>query len=112
MSNWIEKLKVGDLVFVNGRFNTALQKVEKITPAGNIKVNGVLFNSKGYERTSDKWNIRNLSQATPEAIKSYSEKLTIKKAFKLMQETKKITLEQANKIIELLDNSTKKSGAE
>ena len=102
MSNWIENLKVGDYVFVGWRTGTSLRKVEKITPKGNIKVNGIMFNKNGSERGGDVWSKCYLSEATPEAIKSFREEKTIKKAIKIMREIKTITLEQANKIIELL----------
>ena len=107
--NWISELKVGDLVFVNSRYLYCLRKVEAITPAGNIKVNGVIYNSNGYERGGDVYSKCYLSEATPEKLKSYYERLTINKAIKLMKETTEITLEQANKIIELLSPETKKA---
>lgn len=103
MRDWIKNLKIGDLVFVNHRVYSSLQKVEAITPAGNIKVNGILFNQNGSERGGDRWDRFYLSEATPEKLKTFRETMTVKKAFRLMKETKKITLEQANKIIELLD---------
>lgn len=93
MANWIENLKVGDNVFVNRRGGCSLRRVEKITPAGNIKVNGLLFNANGQERGGDVWSKSFLSEATPEEIKSFRERLTIQKAIELMQETKTITLE-------------------
>ena len=103
MAEWIEKLKVGDEVFVNWRMGKGLKKVEKITPKGYIKVGGSLYNTNGSERNSDIWSRCYLSEATPEAIKLFREHLTIKRARQLMQSTKEITLEQANKIIELLE---------
>ncbi|MEE1505260.1 MAG: hypothetical protein UGF89_13585 [Acutalibacteraceae bacterium] len=103
MVEWIKNLKEGDLVFINFRYSTQLKKVEKITPAGNIKVNGLLFNSNGNGRGGSTWDKGYLSEATPEAIKDFREKATIKKALKLMSETKNITLEQATKIIEVLE---------
>lgn len=110
MNNWIENLKVGDYVFVSWRMGTSLRKVEKITSKGNIKVNGILFNKNGAERGGDVWSKYYLNEATPEAIKSFHEELTIKKAIKLMREIKSITIEQANKIIELLAHPTEKGG--
>lgn len=112
MKNWIENLKVGDLVFVNWRMGTSLRKVEKITPKGNIKVNGIMFNKNGFERGGDVWSKCYLSEATPEEIKSFQEEITIKNAIKLMRGIKTITLEQANKIIELLDHPTEKGGVQ
>lgn len=102
MSDWIENLKVGDYVFLSWRMGTSLRKVEKITPKGNIKVNGIMFNKNGSERGGDVWSKCYLHKATPEAIKSFQDEITIKKAIKLMREIKTITIEQANKIIELL----------
>ena len=102
VANWIENLKVGDKVFINWRGGCSLRTVEKITPAGNIKVNGTLFNANGQERGGDVWSKSYLSEATPEEINSFRERMTIKKAFILMKETKKITIEQAEKIIDLL----------
>ena len=80
MSNWIENLKVGDYVFVSWRMGTSLRKVEKITPKGNIKVNGIIFNKNGSKRGGDVWDTCYLSEATPEAIKSFQDEITIKKA--------------------------------
>ena len=110
MKDWIENLKVGDLVFVSWRMGTYLRKVEKITPKGNIQVNGIMFNKNGSERGGDVWSKCYLSEATPEAIKSFQEEITIKKAIKLMREIKTITLEQANKVIELFAHPTEKGG--
>ena len=107
MKNWIENLKVGDYVFVSWRMGKSLRKVEAITPKGNIKVNGMIFNKNGAERNSDVWSKCYLGEATPETMKSFREELTIKKAIKLMREIKSITIEQANKIIELLDDMRK-----
>lgn len=102
MSDWIKNLKVGDYVFVFWRGGRALRKVEKITPAGNIKVNGILFNDNGTERGGYTWSRSYLAEATQEEITSFREELTIKKAIRLMHETKEITLEKALKIIEIL----------
>ncbi len=102
---WIKNLKVGDKVFVCWRMGRSLKTVEKITPKGYIKVGGSLYNADGSERNSDIWSRCYLSEATPEAIRLFTEQATIKRAIKLMQETKEITLEQASKIIDLLETS-------
>ena len=112
MKNWIENLKVGDYVFVSWRMGTSLRKVEKITPKGSIKVNGIMFNKNGCERGGDVGGKCYLSEATPEEIKSFQEETTVRNAIKLMREIKTITFEQANKIIELLDHSTEKGDEE
>lgn len=112
MNSWLQNLKVGDKVFVVCRTGTYLRTVDKITPKGNIKVNGIMFNSNGTERGGDLWNRCSLSEATPEELKIFNEKLIIKKALTLMHNTAKITLEQAHTIIKLLEKPTKKGGAE
>lgn len=103
MKEWIKNLKVGDKVFVCWRMGRSLRTVEKITPKGNIRVGGTLFNSDGSERGGDVWSRSFLAEATLDAIKSFNEKLIIQKAKKLMASTKEITLEQANKIIDILE---------
>ena len=103
MYEWIKNLKVGDKVFVCWRMGQSLREVEKITPKGNIKVGGTLFNANGSERGGDVWSKSYLAEATPEAINSFKEKLIIQKAKKLMSATKELTLEQANKIIDILE---------
>ena len=103
MNKWIKNLKAGDKVFVNWRMGKALKIIDKITPKGYIKVGGSLYNTDGSERNSDVWSRCYLSEATPEAIKIFGEELTIKRAIKLMRETKEITIEQAKKIIDLLE---------
>jgi hypothetical protein len=112
MKNWIENLKVGDYVFVRCRLGQSLEKVEKITPKGYIKVRTTLFNKDGSERGGDVWNKYFISEATPERIKVFQEKQIINKAISIMRSKTEITLEQANKIIELLDHPTEKGGVQ
>jgi hypothetical protein len=110
MYEWIEKLKVGDLVFVSCRLGKSLEKVEKITPKGYIKVGATLFNKDGSERGGDIWNKYHISEATPERVKMFQERKTINRALQIMRSKSEITLEQAHKIIELLDHPTEKGG--
>lgn len=104
MENWIKNLKNGDNVFIVNRYGRYLRTVEKITNAGNVKVNGIWFNSNGRERGCDVWNFSYLAEATEEEIIIYRQDLVIQKALKLMTETKKINYEQATKIIQLLSS--------
>lgn len=110
MNDWIKNLKVGDKVIFSRRFFESVEKVEKITPAGNIKVRNCLFNPNGTERGGDIWNKAYLYEATPDLIERIIQKNTIKKAKCLMKATTNITLEQAKGIIVLLDNSNNKTG--
>ena len=102
MENWIKNLKNGDKVFIENRYGRYLRTVEKITNAGNIKANGIWFNSNGRERGGDVWNCSHLEEATGKEIIRYRQDLVIQKALKLMTETKKINYEQATKIIQVL----------
>lgn len=109
MSNFTENLKKGDLVIVAYRNGERICEVEKITPSGLIKVDGTLFYKSGCERGGDVWNRYYLREATPQAIQIIKESATIQKAFKLMRNVSKITLNQANQIIEILkENEVKK----
>ena len=102
MENWIKNLKNGDKVFIVNRYCRYLRTVEKITNAGNVKVNGIWFNSNGRERGGDVWSCSHLSEATEEEIIRYRQDLVIQKALKLMTETKNINYKKATKIIQLL----------
>lgn len=101
MANWIENLQVGDRVFLEHRYGRSLRTVEKITSAGNIKVNGIWFNSNGREKGGDTWNKCYLAEATAEEIVRFQQNIVVQKALKIMSKTKKISYEQATKIIQL-----------
>lgn len=103
MNDWIKDLKVGDKVIVSSLYRKSVGTVEKITPAGNIKVNGILFNSNGWERGGGAWDRSYLSKATPENIEIIKQESTIAKAKKLMRETTNITFEQAKSIVAMFD---------
>ena len=102
MSDFLKNLKEGDKVIINGRYSRSVRTVEKITPAGNIKVNGLLFNKNGIERNGDTWSKFWLSEATPFEVTEITRNAVISKARSLMKETTKLTFEQAQKIIAIL----------
>lgn len=108
MKEWIKDLKVGDKVVFCSRFIESVEKVEKITPAGNIKVRNVLFNPNGFERGGNVWDVAFLREPTPDLIERITHKNIIAKAMNLLRTTSNITLEQAKAIIVLLGNSNKK----
>lgn len=105
MSNSFENLKAGDLVIVCSRSCQRVCKVEKITPSGLIKADGILFYKSGSERGGDTWNRCYLRVATPQLVQEIQDNATIQKAFKLMRSIPKITLIQAKKIIEILEKN-------
>jgi DNA-binding Xre family transcriptional regulator len=106
MMNDKHEFKVGDTVFVYGRFKSiTIATVDKITAAGNIKVGNILFKPNGFERTSDTYNFSWIMPATPEQIKRYHENSYISKVKKfaiaaLNEDT--ITIDQAEKLCEIL----------
>lgn len=102
MSEFIKNLKVGDIVIVENRYSQSVRKVDRITPAGNIVVCGVIYNKNGLERCGDTWNKNFLSEATPESINKIHREATINKAYRLMRNITGITFEQAKKIIAIL----------
>lgn len=105
MSNWIKNLKEGDLVIVETRLSSRIAKVEKITPSGLIKVNGVLYNKNGLMRGGDSWNIPILREATDEVVQQVRETQLIAKAKALMHSEKAANIngEQAKAIIKILE---------
>jgi hypothetical protein len=109
MNEFLKKLKAGDLVAVSGRSFTAIRKVEKITPSGLIKVNGVLFDKNGCKRGCDTWSRTYLIEATPELIEKTRRSNAISTAYNLMRNAKNITFEQAKKIIEILSPNDKEN---
>lgn len=110
------EFRVGDKVFVHGRFNSVtIATVDKITAAGNIKVNNTLYKPDGRERTSDIWNFSRIEFATPEQIKRYHENSYISKVKKfaiaaLNEDT--ITSDQAEKLCEILKLDVQKPQTE
>ena len=108
--DWVRKLKVGDIVFVCGRWGKTLNKVEKITPKGFIKVAGSLFNpDTGFERSSDTWNSCVLQQATKENVEEYMREKYIKHIHHFLQNLKNqdISYEQAVEISKIFNISDK-----
>ena len=105
MKNWIENLKVGDQVIVHTNMGRVIRTVEKITPAGNIKLNnGTLFNKDGTERGRSTWNTTYLGEATPEVVKEIKEKhfiICVKKQLKEFLK-KDLTIEQARALFQLI----------
>ena len=99
--DWFKELKEGDYVFIKSRNNTALHKVQGITPTGRIVVNNIQFING--TNSSDKWNPLSLCEATEEKIASYRKSIFLKKVCFALNELDKITYEQAQKINEILN---------
>lgn len=67
MNDWLEKLKVGDKVFVNSGSSRTLTTVQRITPTGRIVVNNTQF--IGGVNRSNMWNIMTLEETTERLVK-------------------------------------------
>lgn len=78
-NNEFKNLKVGDKVFVYYTGRTAIKAVEKITPTGLIKVDGILFNANGYARGGGAYCRTHIEIATPEKIEEFKQRIYIKK---------------------------------
>ena len=104
MREWIKNLKVGDEVIVTSNMcgEPRISKVEKITPKGFIKVDGLLFDDNGSQRTSS-WYKSYIIECSEEEKEKMRKKQIISKAYGLMRNTKSITYEQAEDVIKILD---------
>ena len=101
MSN---EFKVGQKVFVISRYSKRLSKVEKITPSGLIKVDGVLYYPDGRERTSGICYANNIEVATEDAIYQFKKQIFINSVYnKIVHMENDLTYEQAIEINKILD---------
>lgn len=99
-NNEFKNLKVGDKVFVYYTGHTAIKVVEKITPTGLIKVDGILFNTNGRVRGGDTYCRTYIEIATPEKIEEFKQRIYIKKVMNNLKNLKieDVTFEQAEEI--------------
>ena len=101
MTNY--NFEVGQTVFIISRTHKAVKTVDKITPKGFIKVDGVLYNPNGSERTSDMWNTTHIEPATDEAIEEFKKEIFVTNITKKLKEINTLTYEQAEKINEIFN---------
>ena len=107
MNDWLEKLKVGDKVFVRSNSGIRLATVQRITPTGRIVVNNTQFSS-GVNR-SNMWDIMTLDEATEEKIQQYKINVFIRKVYAALKINKSMNYEQAKQINELLNLGVKEN---
>lgn len=103
-NEWIEKLKVGDKVIVNhcgfeDTMNVCV--VDRITPKGFLSIAGNLYKRNGMSRGS---SCSFISKADEENILEIEQRIVVNKCFKMIGKRRKITFEQAEKIIEILES--------
>lgn len=101
----LKNLQVGDLVFVYYSHCTCIKAVQKITPSGLIKVNGLLFNVDGYLRGRDRYCTTHIEIATPDKIEDFKKRVYVKKTFTNLQNltVEDISFEQAQEINRIFD---------
>lgn len=90
-----ENLKVGDFVFVNGRFRRSLHQVEKITPKGFIKVNGSLYTKRGWVRGGDSFAFATIQPASAEEIEQFRKEKLVADVIEKMHSVTELSYEKA-----------------
>ena len=97
-----ENLKVGDSVFVCGRFGRSLNQLEKITPKGFIKVAGTLYTKEGFQRGSDGWDFTSIHPASAEEIEEFRKLKFVADVIKKLRFVSELQYEQAVAINRIL----------
>lgn len=101
---WLAGLIVGDAVIVANYYNESVGKVEKITPTGRITVGRTTYDADGREYGSSRgYHPYRLREATQDKIEDIRQKSIIANAMRAMDSCKKVTYEQAVKILEILE---------
>ena len=102
-------VKVGDTIIVLGMWGKRrISTVQKVTPTGKIRVDGNLYDANGFRRI-DRWESEHLQKATSEQLKQIRNEYKINKALKMCHEVKVLTIEQAEKIVDILLNDKTKT---
>jgi hypothetical protein len=111
----LKDLKAGDKVVVNYGYyaNRAVKEIEKVTPAGFIKVDGDLYTLSGSMRGGKWGNRKHIRVATTELIQEIADENLIKNTLWYINNLKNLTVEQARAIAAILTEDVKpKSGTE
>lgn len=97
-------VNVGDKVIVSSRFGgEKIGTIEKITPKGFIKVNGILFTDCGRERGGDAWSCSYIKPATLEQIEQLNQKKYRRYVLNKLHSLQDIDYEKAVRIDEILN---------
>lgn len=100
-----DNLKAGDKVLLYNQYRRKITTVEKITPKGFIKVDGILFNSNGAERGGSIYGSYHIEPVTDEREQELRREFFVNNTKKRLKEFdfNNITYEQACKIALLLN---------
>lgn len=105
MRDWVKNLKVGDKVILTTQFKEPrVVEVEKITPKGFVKVEGMLFNENGCQRSSS-WYTSYIWEYTEEKEEELRKKAVVRQARDLMNHCSCLDYEKAVKIIDILGDN-------
>lgn len=100
----MKNFKVGDCVFIRDHSSSHLGKIERVTPTGQIVVDGLRFDKNGHETGNKGIFARAIYAASDEQIEEYKKDEFIKRILFTMRDIKKINYEQAQKIDEILSD--------
>jgi hypothetical protein len=101
---WLKILKAGDKVIAANHYGNRIETVARVTPSGRTRTEYNYYDANGRELGYDGWYPSHLEEATLKALQQIQDKNTIEKTLALMQTTRKITIEQAKKILEILED--------
>lgn len=96
MMSHCENLKPGDKVFIYGRNLKEVAEVEKITPSGFIKVDGVLYRKDGSQRgCSDPWYRTRIRPASDVEIEQLQKERFVSEVRSKLWHIESLSYEQA-----------------
>lgn len=106
---WLKQLKAGDDVVVHARdwsgSSYCMEKVEKITPTGLIRVDGILYRPQdGYSRSRGSGILDPSDEDVENRLKAYNQKSIIRETIYKMRNInyEKVTYEQAVEISKIM----------
>ena len=109
-TGWLADLKVGDKVVVSNHWNRHVHTVDNITPTGRLTVNRTVFDSGGSTFGKNRgYHPYRLEQATEQVIEEISQEKIVAQAISKMNDCRKVTYEQAVKILEVLEPAEENS---
>lgn len=89
-------VKAGDKVLVTSPYNRYIEKVKKVTPTGNIRLeNGEYYNKFGRVKSNDVWKYSHLMELTKDLEEKILREDYIKDTMMILKNLKELTFEQA-----------------
>ena len=106
-TNWLDELKVGDSVAVNGRYGVTIVKVEGVTKTQIVADESRFNKSNGKRRGDDAWSLASLEPVTPKLREQIRLKKLRDKVFNffLRQQPQKVSVSQLERIAAILEET-------